>query len=338
MKSYLIILMIFCPLWGAAMSVPPTVLQEKPGPSRTAWVPIGKAYGKNYSTSKITKVVMLGTGTPTPDPRHDGISVAIIVNDKPYIFDAGPGLWRSSAAMTPAWGGPFQALEAKNLNILFLTHLHADHTEGLPSFILSPWGHARTTQPQIYGPPGTLRMVKKINEAYEKTIGIELFSLQHLSPAGWKSITQEIMPGNDYHDDNVTITAFENNHGTWDYSYGYRITTPDRVIILSGDTAPYEGMVKNYANADILIHEGYSIKGFSDSQFLNKAYMESFHTSTHQLAQILNKSQPKVTILYHFKNFNTPDNPHYDDNLGVKEVKQYGYPGLVIQSQDGDIY
>lgn len=335
MKLCLLIATLVCPLMIHAT---PFSLATNPAPSRASWAPLGHAYGKNYSTSTITKIVMLGTGTPTPDPRHDGIAVAVIVNDKTYLFDAGPGIWRSSAAMTPAWGGPFKALEADQLNLLFLTHLHADHTEGLPSFLLSPWGHARRNQPEIYGPPGTLNMVDNINRAFEKTIGIELFSLQHLSPAGWKAKVHEIMPGQVYQDNNVKIEAFENNHGTWDYTYGYRITTPDRVIVLSGDTAPYEDMVKNYKGADILIHEGYSLEGFNDLKFVNKPYMETFHTSTKQLAGILKKVNPTVTVLYHFKQFILPSNPTYNDSLGVSEIQKYGYKGQVIQSQDGDVY
>jgi ribonuclease BN (tRNA processing enzyme) len=321
----------------SAQSVSP-LLKDNPAPSRASWAPLGHAYGKDYSTSSITKVVMLGTGTPSPDPRHDGISVAIIVNDQSYIFDAGPGFWRSAAAMTPTWGGNFKSLEANQLKCLFLTHLHDDHTEGLPSFILSPWGHARDNPPDIYGPPGTVSMVKYINRAYEKTIGIELFSVQHLSASGWHSKVHDILPGLVYQDKNVKIEAFQNHHGTWDYSYGYRITTPDRVIVLSGDTAPYDNMIKNYQGADILIHEGYSLKGLNHAKFVNKPYMTSFHTSTKQLAEILKKLNPKVTVLYHFKHFKFPYESDYDNDIGVKEIKGYGYQGILLQSEDGDIF
>ncbi|MFA5960485.1 MAG: MBL fold metallo-hydrolase [Tatlockia sp.] len=321
-----------------ALSATENLLNDTPKASRASWAPLGEAYGKNYSTSNITKVVMLGTGTPTPDTRHGGISVAIIVNNQSYIFDVGPGFWRSSAAMTPAWGGPFPALDAKNIKTLFLTHLHADHTEGLPSFILSPWGHDRTTRPSIYGPPGTIEMVHDIEKAYQKTIGIELFGLEHLSPAGWKAEVHEIYPGKVYQDANILVEAFANHHGTWDYSYGYRIKTPDRLIVLSGDTSPFKEMLERYQGADILIHEAYSIAGFNEAKFVNKPYMQSFHTSTQQLAGILSQSKPGVTVLYHFKNFTSAGNPHADDELGVQEIKKYGYQGKVIQSQDGDIY
>ena len=42
------------------------------------------------ASSDITQVVMLGTGTPNPDPERSGPSVAIVVNDTPYLVDFGP--------------------------------------------------------------------------------------------------------------------------------------------------------------------------------------------------------------------------------------------------------
>src|SRR5271165_7418162 len=89
------------------------IIKDKPTPSRAEGAPLGYAYGRDYSTSDVTKVVVIGSGTPAADPRHSGIS--------------------------PAYGGKIAALEPKMLTRLFLTHLHFDHTEGLAEFMLSPW-------------------------------------------------------------------------------------------------------------------------------------------------------------------------------------------------------
>lgn len=45
-----------------------------------------------------TQVVMLGAGTPLPDPQRSGPSTAILVNGIPYIVDAGTGVVRRAAA------------------------------------------------------------------------------------------------------------------------------------------------------------------------------------------------------------------------------------------------
>src|ERR1041384_1627449 len=82
-----------------------------------------------------TQDVMLGTGTPNADPERSGPSVAIVVNDTPYLIDFGPGVVRRAAA---AFKAGVQGLEVKNLKRAFITHLHSDHTVGYPDLIFTP--------------------------------------------------------------------------------------------------------------------------------------------------------------------------------------------------------
>ncbi|MFP5355315.1 MAG: MBL fold metallo-hydrolase [Gemmatimonadota bacterium] len=81
-----------------------------------------------------TRVVMLGTGNPNADPDRSGPAVAVIVDDRPYLVDAGPGVVRRAASAVRAGQG---ALAAERLGIVFLTHLHSDHTVGLPDLIFT---------------------------------------------------------------------------------------------------------------------------------------------------------------------------------------------------------
>ncbi len=87
-------------------------------------------------TMPRTRVVLLGTGTPLPDPERAGPSVAVVVGDTPYLVNAGTGLVRRAAA---AREKGIEALRPVNLNIAFLTHLYSDHTLGLPDLIITPW-------------------------------------------------------------------------------------------------------------------------------------------------------------------------------------------------------
>ena len=89
--------------------------------------------------SDVTKVVMLGTGTPNADPERSGPAIAIVVNGTPYLVDFGPGVVRRAAAMSPTYGGPIAGLEVRNLRYAFLTHFHSDHSAGLSDLILTPW-------------------------------------------------------------------------------------------------------------------------------------------------------------------------------------------------------
>src|ERR1700730_15187922 len=75
-----------------------------------------------------TKVVLLGTGTPVPDPDRSGPATAIVVGDSAYLVDFGPGVVRRAEAAVLVRG--VAALEPANLKVAFVTHLHSDHTAG----------------------------------------------------------------------------------------------------------------------------------------------------------------------------------------------------------------
>src|SRR6186997_3274742 len=45
-----------------------------------------------------TQIVLLGTGTPSPDPERSGPATAIVVNGTPYLIDFGPGVVRRITA------------------------------------------------------------------------------------------------------------------------------------------------------------------------------------------------------------------------------------------------
>jgi len=117
-----------------------------------------------------TKVVLLGTGNPNPDPRHSGPSLAIIVDESPYLVDFGAGLVRQAAALTPRYGGSMAALDAENLKTAFLTHLHSDHTVGFPDLILTPWVMGRNEPLEVYGPAGIAGMTEQVLKAYQSII------------------------------------------------------------------------------------------------------------------------------------------------------------------------
>jgi len=95
------------------------------------------------SSAERAKVIILGSGTPIPDPSSSGPSVAVVVNGQAYLFDAGPGVVRRAQGAAEKFG--IAALDATNLSRLFITHLHSDHTLGYPDLMLTRgWSAARS--------------------------------------------------------------------------------------------------------------------------------------------------------------------------------------------------
>src|SRR2546421_11422606 len=64
-----------------------------------------------------TRVVLLGTGTPVPDPDRSGPAIAIVVGDNAYLVDFGPGVVRRAEAAVLDRG--ITALEPANLKVAF---------------------------------------------------------------------------------------------------------------------------------------------------------------------------------------------------------------------------
>src|SRR5882672_9319715 len=95
---------------------------------------------KSSAEPAASQIVMLGTGTPRPDPTRSGPATAIVVNGTPYLVDFGPGVIRRAAA---AYNQGITALgpAAGGIKTVFLTHMHADHTAGYPDLILTRRGY-----------------------------------------------------------------------------------------------------------------------------------------------------------------------------------------------------
>ena len=246
-----------------------------------------------------TKVILLGTGNPNPDPKHSGPSIIILIDKQPYLVDFGAGLVRQAAALTPEYGGEIEELDIKKLSIAFLTHMHSDHTVGYPDLILTPWVMERETPLEVYGPSGIKEMTQHILKAYQDDIKYRLYGLEPANDIGWRVNAHEISEGIVYEDVNVKVEAFLVKHGTWPNAYGYRFTTSDKVIVISGDTAPCENIIGYGHKADILIHEVYYKGAFDKMDELWKIYHTDHHTSTEQLAKIANETQPGLLVLYH---------------------------------------
>jgi ribonuclease BN (tRNA processing enzyme) len=279
------------------------------------------------SASK-TQIVFLGTGTPNADPDRSGPAVAIVVNDQPYLVDFGPGVVRRASL---GLRNGITGLALSKLTRAFVTHLHSDHTAGYPDLILTPWVLDRKEPLEVYGPRGLKAMTGHILAAYKEDIGIRLHGLEHANPDGYKVNAHEIKPGLIYKDANVTVKAFLVRHGSWKEAFGYRFETPDRTIVVSGDTAPSESIVENCNRCDVLIHEVYSQAGFATRTPAWQEYHSHFHTSSKELADLATRAKPGLLILYHQLFWDMTE-----ESL-LSEMRR-GYDGKVVSAHDLDVY
>lgn len=285
-------------------------------------------------TKRLTRVVMLGTGTPRPDPERSGPATAIVVDDTPYLIDFGPGVVRRAAA---AYHKGVTALGsgAVNLGIAFLTHLHSDHTMGYPDLIFTPWLMGRRVPIKVFGPKGLRAMTGNILKAWEADLAARTTG-RHARPPCVVDV-HEIVPGIVFEDRRVTITAFPVHHGDDLDAFGFRFETPDRTIVLSGDTSPTQSLVDHCKGCDILIHEAYPLSTFGSITPVWQEFRRSHHTSSRELADIANMVRPGLLVVYHHSNAGGGPLTTDCGDMLLDEIRQT-YRGRVVVAHDLDIF
>ena len=278
--------------------------------------------------SSETKLIILGSGTPNPDPERFGSGYAVVVNDDAYIVDFGPGIVRRISAMSPTWGGEFPSMELENINIAFLTHIHSDHSGALADLILTPWIMGRDEPLNLYGPVGLKAMSENITEAYIDDINYRLYGSQPANELGFTTNVTEISDdGTIFKDNNIEVIAFKNAHGDFKNSFGFLFITDDKRILFSGDTAVSNNLMKYGKNLDILVHEVFSSETFVNKTKDWQIYHQAHHTSSIDLGIIADELQPKKLVLSHILFWGASE-----DSL-LKDIRK-NYNGQAVIAKD----
>ena len=284
-----------------------------------------------------TQVVLLGTGTPPADPDRSGPATAVVVNGTPYLVDFGAGVVRRAKSAVVDRG--IAALDPVNLRVVFVTHLHSDHTVGYPDLILTPWVLGRRVPLEVHGPTGIEAMTKHVLEAYRadfdtRTKDRGLYKVGAF-PEGHAVNAHEIRPGVVYKDANVTVTAFATKHAM--ESYGYRFDTPDRSIVISGDTNPTQATIDACRGCDVLIHEVLTLEWLAKRPDFHD-YAEQYHTTTAQLVELASRAKPRLLVLSHTSMSLRPavDSERSGPAVFLREMSRYA--GQVVVGRDLDVY
>jgi ribonuclease Z len=292
---------------------------------------IGAAQPAEKPPEIQTRVVLLGTGTPGLDPDRSGPATAIVVNDAAYLVDLGPGVVRRASAASRDAGmrRGIKALDPLNLRVAFVTHLHSDHTVGYPDLIFSPWTVGRRVPLEVYGPKGLAAMTQHLLEAYRVDIDTRtnVDGNQRDFPEGHGVNPHEVVAGVVYKDANVTVTAFPTKHAM--ESYGYRFDTPDRSIVISGDTNPTKATIEACRGCDVLIHEAHTPAWLATRPDRFQRFSAKYHTTTPELAELAREAKPKLLIVYHYSSLSP-------EELITDLVSRY--PGHVVIGRDLDVY
>jgi ribonuclease Z len=240
------------------------------------------------------RVVLLGSGNPIPTPDRFGPATLVEAGPHRLLFDAG----RGATIRLYQLGIPFSTVDP-----LFLTHLHSDHTVGLPDLWLTGWlggWFGRRAQPmQVIGPTGTKELIEGLERAYAADIRIRTAD-EHYPPEGAKIAAREFASDGIVFDrDGVKVTAFAVDHGEFvKPAYGYRIDYRGHAVVISGDTRPNENVVKYGAGADVLIHEVAAAPP-ALMKIPQVQRVIAHHTTPADAGTIFTRAKPKLAVYTH---------------------------------------
>lgn len=265
-------------------------------------------------------VRMLGTGSPRPDLERSGPAQVLWINDLPILIDCGEG---TTTQLLKA------GIPPQTINHLWLTHLHSDHLFGYAQFLIGGQGDGRR-ELTIVGPVGTKKYHERILQLYEEDINYRL-SLGR-SPKGLMdvNIIEIEEAGEILTDIPAKVTAAKMIHNVT--TYGYRFEVGDKVVVISGDTAPTPELVKLAAGADLLVQDAAITTTSVYTQGENKEFSKVFeklqneHCTPTQCGEIAREAGVKKLVLTHFL-------PGADTVEAFDEVTKV-YTGKVVIGED----
>jgi ribonuclease Z len=242
--------------------------------------------------SDAMRVTLPGTGTPFPNTERFGPAILVEVAGNRLLFDCGRGV---VIRLTQAGVSP------KDIDGLFLTHLHSDHVVGIPDLWLSGWFFGRN-EPQ----------------AFVFDIRIRQAAADPLPAKGVEIDAKDVAQGEIYHHGSTRVSAFLVDHGTVKPAFGYRVDSAGHSAVISGDTKFCQNLVDFARGADCLIHAAWSA-GWKNPTSPSKRSIAFAEDAGCAFAIV----KPKLGVVYHYK-----------DKEGLWDAVREEYEGPLIIARD----
>ena len=285
-------------------------------------------HGPAAAQTARTKLILLGTGGgPRPRKASSAPAQVILSNNVAYVIDCGDGVARQLVIA----GVPLTTLRH-----IFITHHHSDHNADYGNVIWLAWTAGLSTRVDTWGPPPLENMTKLFFEMNASDIDTRI-SNEGRTPIAPLVHVHEIRDAGDVMSDgNVSVTAALVDHPPVVPAFGYRFDARDRSIVISGDTAPSDNLIKLAQGADVLVHDALDmpgvdrlVAGVPNATTLKQSIM-SHHTTAEDAGRVAQAAGVKTLVLSHFV---PPDDPTMTDQIWIDAARTH-FRGQVIVGKD----
>ena len=254
------------------------------------------------------RVTLLGTGTPFPVAERFGSAILVEAAGKKLLFDGGRG-----AVIRLAQAG----VSPKEIDGLFLTHLHSDHVVGIPDLWLSGWFLGRDKPLRMWAPPEGRNMAKHLVQAFAFDIRIREAAPDHLPAKGVQIDAKEVAQGKIYDDGLARVSAFLVDHGTVKPAFGSRVDSAGHSVVISGDTKFCPNLIDFARDTDCLVHVAWSA-GWKNPTPPSQRLLASAEDAGRVFATV----RPKLGVIYHYKD---------EEGLSSAVRKEYSGPFVIAK-------
>jgi ribonuclease BN (tRNA processing enzyme) len=288
-----------------------------------AWLP-----QRSHAQNVKTRLILLGTGGgPRPRKISSAAAQVVLVNDVAYVVDCGNGVARQLVSAGVALA---------RLRHIFITHHHSDHNADYGNLIWLAWTAGLRSRVDTWGPPPLERMTRLFFEMNAYDIGTRIADEGRVPLVPLVHVHELSQAGLVMHDENVRVTSALVHHPPVVPSFGYRFDAADRSIVISGDTAPSDNLIKLAQGADVLVHDALYEAGVDrlvarvpHAPALKKSIM-SHHTTAEDAGRVAQAAGVKTLVLSHLV---PADDPTITDQMWIDAARTH-FKGLVILGKD----
>jgi ribonuclease Z len=275
-----------------------------------------------------TTVTLTGTGVPHPSPGRAGPGVLIRHGSTAIQLDAG-----RSTVLRLAEAG----CAAHDLDAVFLTHVHSDHVVDLADLVMTRWllGTVQPAAPlPIVAVEGhATRFATAMLDPYVDDIAVRIEHVEHAPPQlDVRGFALPTAPTVVWADEHLRVEAIAVHHEPVEEAVAYRVTAPDGVIVVSGDTTVCDEVRDLARGADVLVHEACRATAMRDAvQGTAFEHIFEYHADTVALGGLASDAGVGHLVLTHL--IPPPTTSDAEESF-AGDVRAGGYQGPLTVGRD----